>query len=345
MVSFNTILLTIFLGILALQLVSFIVRTYLPHTPSDNEMAPGLTEISSTAQLDGILREAPPSQLVVMGESSPSPPSLSLVISLIGPDFHAVWCGPCHAVAPVYAQLANKYSHVKFLKVDVDKQQEIARRYRISAMPTFKFLKGGKEVGEVKGANPPALNSLVAQHAGPVPAPSAPVASGSTASSAKPVDSTTSLLSHITSKGLSCLNESSSHPLSSILGSSAGPRGSSYLESDVDPELLIAIPFNESVKLKAVSIFGGVCPSQAPKSVTLYVNQLSMDFGDADKLEAAQSLELTAEQIKGERVDLRFVRFQTVRSLHILVKSNQEDEETTRIDSIELFGTCERLDA
>lgn len=47
------------------------------------------------------------------------------------------------------------------------------------------------------------------------------------------------------------------------------------------------------------------------------------------------------EQIKGNKVDLRFVRFQNVRSLHILVKDNQEDEETTRIDSIDLFGTSE----
>ena len=66
-----------------------------------------------------------------------------------------------------------------------------------------------------------------------------------------------------------------------------------------------------------------------------------MDFGDADTLDAAQEIVLKPEQIKGEKVDLRFVRFQNVRSLHILVKDNQEDEETTRIDSIDIFGTSE----
>jgi thioredoxin-like negative regulator of GroEL len=40
-------------------------------------------------------------------------------------------------------------SHVKFVKIDVDKQAELARRFRVTAMPTFKFLKGGKEVAEV----------------------------------------------------------------------------------------------------------------------------------------------------------------------------------------------------
>ena len=150
-----------------------------------------------------------------------------------------------------------------------------------------------------------------------------------------------SLLSHVSSKGLSCLNESASHPLSSILGPQAGPKGRSYLESDVDPELLISIPFNEAVKIKAVSIFSGVSPGQAPRTVRLFVNHVAMDFGDADATEPAQEIELTKEQVKGEKVELRFVKFQKVQSLHILVKDNQEDEETTRIDSIDIYGVRE----
>ena len=199
---------------------------------------------------------------------------------------------------------------------------------------------------QLKGASPPQLNALVAQHAGPVPAPTAskPTASSSTGSSAPataPADATSSLLHNITSKGLTCLNESASHPLSSIVGPNAGPKGRSYLESDVDPELLIAIPFLEPVKLKAISIFGGVCPSQAPKTIKLFINHLSLDFNDAETLDPAQELELSEEDIRGNKVELRFVRFQNVRSLHILVKDNQENEETTRIDSIDVFGTSE----
>lgn len=199
----------------------------------------------------------------------------------------------------------------------------------------------------MRGANPGQLNALVAQHAGPAPPPSAstPASTSSTsnatgAASSSPSDGS-SLLSQITSKGLTCLNESNAHPLSSIIGSNAGPKGSSYLESDVDPELLISIPFNEPVRLKAISIFGGVSPSQAPKEVKLFINHNAMDFSDADTLAPAQELNLKPEDVKGGKVELRFVRFQNVRSLHILVKSNQEDEETTRIDSIDLFGTGE----
>lgn len=203
----------------------------------------------------------------------------------------------------------------------------------------------------MRGANPPQLMQLVKAHAGPAaPAFSGAgqkLGSGSSSSSAAatqpapsgPVEG--SLLSNISSKGLSCLNESAAHPLSSILGSAAGPKGRSYLESDVDAELLISIPFNETVKIKAISIFGGVSPGQAPRSIKLFVNHVTMDFGDAENTEAAQEFELTPEQVKGDKIELRFVKFQKVQSLHLLVKDNQEDEETTRIDSIDIYGVRE----
>ena len=194
-------------------------------------------------------------------------------------------------------------------------------------------------ISQMRGASPPQLTALITHHAGPVPPPSATPAAGSSTAPSTPADTTTSLLSTIASKGLTCLNESSSHPLSSIVGPSAGPKGRSYLESDVDPELLISLPFTETVKLKAIQFFSGVSPAQAPKSVKLYINHLSLDFSDTESLTPAQELELTPEDVKGNRVELRFVRFQNVRSLHVLVKDNQEDEETTRIDSIDIFGT------
>ncbi|KAI9635628.1 PITH domain-containing protein [Dioszegia hungarica] len=292
-------------------------------------MAPNITEITSTFQYDGIVSALPANQLLVI-------------------DFHAVWCGPCHAIAPVLEQLSNKFTHVKFVKIDVDKQAQLAQRFKVRAMPTFKFIKGGKEVDELKGASPPQLNALVAKHAGPASAfqnsgSGQKLGSGSastiSASGSSSASDSSSLLSQITAKGLSCLNESASHPLSSIVGPAHGPKGTSYLESDVDPELLISIPFNDAVKLKAISIFSGVSPSQAPKNIKLFINYTSMDFADAERESPAQEIELSKEDVKGNKVELRFVRFQSVRSLHILIKDNQEDEETTRIDSIDLYGS------
>ncbi|WOO85169.1 Peptide-N(4)-(N-acetyl-beta-glucosaminyl)asparagine amidase [Vanrija pseudolonga] len=105
------------------------------------------TEIQSTAEFDGIVKALGATQLLVI-------------------DFHAVWCGPCKFIAPVIEKLAEKYDEVKFVKIDVDKQRELAQRYKVSAMPTFKFLKGGVVVDELRGADARKLAALVQQHSG-----------------------------------------------------------------------------------------------------------------------------------------------------------------------------------
>ncbi|CAE6441767.1 unnamed protein product [Rhizoctonia solani] len=78
-------------------------------------------------------------------------------------DFHAVWCGPCHMIAPVYEQLAGKHENVKFAKVDVDNVSDIAQNYGITAMPTFIFLRDGEQVKLIKGANQVALEQAVSE--------------------------------------------------------------------------------------------------------------------------------------------------------------------------------------
>ncbi len=69
-------------------------------------------------------------------------------------DFFATWCGPCKRIAPVFEDLADKfYPKVQFFKVDVDESGELVNLFDISAMPTFVFLKDGKVVKKVEGAD------------------------------------------------------------------------------------------------------------------------------------------------------------------------------------------------
>jgi len=82
-------------------------------------------------------------------------------------DFHAEWCGPCKAVAPVFERLAASYPTVRFLKVDVDKLNSLAGAFGVAAMPTFQVLKDGKAVGSVTGADMGAVEALLREHAPP----------------------------------------------------------------------------------------------------------------------------------------------------------------------------------
>ncbi len=68
-------------------------------------------------------------------------------------DFWAPWCGPCRVVSPVIDRLAEKYTdRFKFCRVNVDEAPQIASRYRIMAIPTLMFFKGGEVVDTVVGA-------------------------------------------------------------------------------------------------------------------------------------------------------------------------------------------------
>jgi hypothetical protein len=54
------------------------------------------------------------------------------------------------AIAPKFDALAALFLHVQFLRVDVDKQQAIAAKYKISAMPTFIAIVDGEVKGTVR---------------------------------------------------------------------------------------------------------------------------------------------------------------------------------------------------
>ena len=85
----------------------------------------------------------------IISEASEIPQKGCVVI-----DFFATWCGPCKRIAPYFEDLADKYyPAVLFLKVDVDEAPELVDRFDISAMPTFVFLKDGKLVKRVEGAD------------------------------------------------------------------------------------------------------------------------------------------------------------------------------------------------
>ena len=69
-------------------------------------------------------------------------------------DFWASWCGPCRMVAPAIEEIANERSDIKFCKVNVDEQPELAGRFGIMSIPTLVVMKDGKVTNQAMGARP-----------------------------------------------------------------------------------------------------------------------------------------------------------------------------------------------
>ena len=70
-------------------------------------------------------------------------------------DFWAPWCGPCRMIAPITEKLAEEYEgRLKFCKLNVDDNPQIASKYQIMSIPQVLFFKDGEIVDESTGAVP-----------------------------------------------------------------------------------------------------------------------------------------------------------------------------------------------
>ncbi len=72
---------------------------------------------------------------------------------LVVVDFFAEWCMPCLMLAPIIEDLAEHMKDVKFVKINVDDNQNLAGKYKVSSIPCLVIFKNGKEVDRIIGAH------------------------------------------------------------------------------------------------------------------------------------------------------------------------------------------------
>ena len=70
-------------------------------------------------------------------------------------DFYADWCAPCRLIAPSIDKLAEEYNdRVRFLRLNIDRNPDIARRYNVRSIPTLMIFRRGKPIRRMIGASP-----------------------------------------------------------------------------------------------------------------------------------------------------------------------------------------------
>jgi len=86
-------------------------------------------------------------------------------------DFYADWCGPCNMIAPTIEALSEEYAgKVKFVKINVDNNQQLSMKYDIMSIPTSMLFENGTVKDSLIGAYPASAYRQRIDHAlGPKP--------------------------------------------------------------------------------------------------------------------------------------------------------------------------------
>lgn len=243
---------------------------------------------------------------------------------LVVVDFTAEWCGPCKRIAPFYDELSNKYPRAVFLKVDVDVCVETAAAHNVTAMPTFMFFRHRGEVDKIQGADSAALEAKIKELYESVGW------DGETQSGVKGMIELNTLVDHSATE---CLNQDDDHPYTDCLVT-----GPEHLASDCDEQLILAIAFNQPVKIHSLRLKGP--RDEGPKTVRIFHNQPNtLDFDAAGGAQATQEVTLTPHQVEtGELIPLKFVKFQNVQNIQLFIKDNQGGGEVTVLEHLVIVG-------
>ena len=246
----------------------------------------------------------------------------------------------------------------------------------IYSTPTFIIYKNNQQIRKYAGSNPQQLSEAIKTLAaeaendgkGGSGFPSASGSSGSGSGAwvgASLPRGYTDVTDSVDPRGLDLLNADSdfgavktlfetSPPSSLNKGKSAATAADAnkdWVESDVDNQLMLYVPFMANLKVHTIQITSCVSADASdddeapvrPKTIHVWTNrQHNLGFEEAEDIPATQTIELKPEdwdeQTQTAKLELRFVKFQNVYSLVLFVADAEGDSEKTRIDRIRFIG-------
>ena len=243
------------------------------------------------------------------------------------------------------------------------------------SMPTFIIFKNKEIVESIRGAVPLKLSAAVKKLA--AEADSDDGAGGFTSNSGSGTWTAFEapkgygdVTSEVDVRGLDLLNANTDFGAARVLFNSSKPSalnskgknsqkngdedGKDWVESDTDEQLMLYVPFMSTMKVHSLYITS-LPPNEAgegqdgdgipmrPKELKLYSNRPNvLGFDETEDVPATQEVTLNErdwdEKSGTAKVELRFVKFQNVKSLVIFVVTGYGEGEKTRVDRIRIVG-------
>lgn len=77
--------------------------------------------------------------------------------SLVLVDFFATWCGPCKMLGPVLEEIAKEQENLKIVKIDVDENPNLSKKFAIMSVPTLILFRNGEAISTQHGFMPKPL--------------------------------------------------------------------------------------------------------------------------------------------------------------------------------------------
>lgn len=290
---------------------------------------------------------------------TPADLTAALTSELVLVDFFAEWCGPCKVISPFVESLQADYNQVLFVQVDVDQSQAVAAKYEVSSMPTFLYFHKGKEVARVVGAdragittkldqlvalNPSAVRGSVGGGEG---------ASGESGSAGAGAVADDSDITQYIPRGMEVLNGGIDYTSSEALniGSSnidlrtlltAGLAEGQEFSSDLDSQILLNIQLQNNAKIQTVLLkrpakIAEDSDNQIPTQIKVWANHPNLSFDDTSSIEPQHNGAVTFDGDWAE-IKLKYVRFQNVSTISLLIEGEDEDE-CTNLDRIVFIGS------
>ena len=275
----------------------------------------------------------------------------------------------------MYEQLSAQLSRtnkITFTKVDTEKQQELARAYGVTALPTFIVFKNARAVQTIKGANPKQLSEVVkklANEANSIGDAGAGGFGGSSSSSmwlgAGVPRGYSDVTDQVDIRNLELLNfDSDFGNVRSLFdakvpatleskGKSKEDSAKDWVKSDTDEQLMLYVPFQSTLKIHSIhltSLQDDDNSTMRPKTIKLFKGRAQiLGFDEAEDTPATQEISLSPkdwdEKTGTAKVELRFVNFQNAASLVLFVVDGEGDGDETRLDRVRIIGeTGEKRD-
>lgn len=77
--------------------------------------------------------------------------------SLVLVDFFATWCGPCKMLGPVLEEIAKEQENLKIVKIDIDENPNLSKKFAIMSVPTLILFRNGEAISTQHGFMPKPL--------------------------------------------------------------------------------------------------------------------------------------------------------------------------------------------